>query len=123
MNNYPYILEAMQKINMASFINVRGEVIWDLDTNTYMSNVAYLDTCQIDTNIVWSLARPIYKGLKPRKAKFFLENLNRYFSTNLTQEDMGVIYRELCYQGTYDQFQKFVKDGLNMEGLKNGLYK
>lgn len=68
--------------------------------------------------VVYSLCRPIGKGLDKRPAERLLKRFNDYFETNLTREDMRLMYGELCYETKLDRFKDFVNRGFPIEELK-----
>lgn len=92
-------------------LNRFGELIIDYPTNTY----ATISECQnmedVKMRVVFNLCRPIYKGLDEKDSKRLLRKLNAYFLTNLTKEDLGLMYRDLCYRDKFDDFKDFIKRG------------
>lgn len=103
------------------FLNRFGELIIDSKTNTF----ADINHCEnmddVEATVVFALCRPIGKGLQKPIANNLLTRVNEYFDTDLTREDMHLIYAELCYINKFDDFKSFVKRGLPMHELKNTL--
>lgn len=94
------------------------ELIIDEPTNTY----AYIGDCEniedVEMRVVFNLCRPIGKGLELREANMLLKRLNDYYSTNLSREDMRLMYGELCYRHKFDEFKSFIRRGFPIEELK-----
>lgn len=115
--DYNQVFEFMQ-VFPADFINRYGELIIDQKTNMY-TNLKYCnDFDELLTHVVYSLCRPIGKGLEVKDAKRMLHRVNKYFKVNLTREDMHVMYGELCYRDKFDQFKDFIKRGFPMDELR-----
>ena len=94
------------------------ELIFDEKTNTYCSIEGCSDMWDVKTQAVYSLCRPIGKGLKVRDAERLLKRLNTYFKTSLTREDMRLMYQELCYNRKLGEFKGFIKRGFPMDELR-----
>lgn len=107
------VFEFMQGFGIDA-LNRFGEMIIDVPTNTY----AYVSDCEtiedVKTRVVYAISRPIYKGLEDKDADRILDRFNRYFEVELTREDFGVIYCELCYSDKLDEFKQFMIDGFPM---------
>jgi hypothetical protein len=101
-------------------INKFDELIIDMTTNTY----TYIGDCKdiedIKTRVVFSLCRPIGKGLEERHAKRLLKNFNKYFEVDLTREDLLLMYQELCYTSKSEEFKDFIKQGFPIDELRGG---
>lgn len=99
----------------------RGELIFDYKTNTF----AYIADCDdmedVEMRVVFALCRPIAKGLDKPDANKLLEKVNDYFNSDLTREDMHLMYSELCYRDKFEDFKSFIKKGFPMHELKNTL--
>lgn len=100
------------------FINRFKELIIDELTNTYTSIVGCKNIEDIKTYVVFSLCRPIGKGLEIRDANRLLKRFNRYFKVELTREDMLLMYQELCYVSKVDDFKDFIRRGFPMEKIR-----
>lgn len=112
-------LVQFMKVFKIDYLNRFGELIIDEKTNTYTN----IENCEgiddVELHVVYSLCRPIYKGLDNKHATRLLKRVNDYFEVNLTKEDMGLMYQELCYTTKLEEFKDFIKRGFPMEELKN----
>ncbi|MDW0113786.1 hypothetical protein QT711_11360 [Sporosarcina saromensis] len=98
-------------------LNRFDELIIDEPTNTYTFIGGCNDLDDVKTRVVFSLCRPIGKGLEKKDANRLLVKFNKYFKTNLSRNDMLLMYRELCYQSKLDEFRVFVQRGFPMNEL------
>jgi hypothetical protein len=99
------------------FINRYGELIIDEPTNTYTSINGCKNIEDVKTRVVFSLCRPIGKGLENKPAMRLLKRLNNYFNVDLTKDDMRLMYGELCYVEKIDEFKRFIQRGFPMDEL------
>ncbi|MFS0643857.1 hypothetical protein [Siminovitchia sp. 179-K 8D1 HS] len=99
-------------------LNRFGELIIDEPTNTYVSIDNCKDIDDVKTYVVYALCRPIYKGLDDKPASRLLKRVNDYFKVSLTKEDVGLMYRELCYTTKLEEFKGFIKRGFPINELK-----
>jgi len=115
--DYSEVFKFMREFGV-DFINGNGELIVDEPTNTYVIIDECKDIEEVKTRTVFSLCRPIGKGLEDKPAKMLLKRVNKYFNVNLTREDMRLMYRELCYIHKLDEFKSFIDRGFPIEELK-----
>ena len=99
------------------FINRYGELIIDQPTNTYTTIKGCKDIEDVKTYVVFSLCRPIGKGLEDKAATRLLKRVNNYFNVNLTKEDVRLMYQELCYTSKVEEFKSFINRGFPMNEL------
>ena len=115
--NYAEVFRFMKEYG-CDCINENNELIIDLKTNTY----TYLGDAptieHVKAKVLMSVCRPIYKGLPPRQANQFLRRFNDYFKTELTRDDMGLIYQHLCYGHMIIENVDFIQRGFPMNELK-----
>lgn len=114
--DYNEIVKFMKDFK-ADFLNRYGELIIDEPTNTYAIIKKCKDIRDVELYVVFSLCRPIGKGLDEKDAKRLLHKINKYFKVNLTKGDMHLMYRELCYVDKLDQFKDFIRRGFPMDEL------
>lgn len=116
MVNFNEVMEFMKSFGV-DCLNRFGELIIDVPNNIY----AYIGDCEdiedVQTRVVWQLCRPIYKGLNDTSSKWWLERINNYFSVNLSWDDIGILYQQLCYRSKLGEFKDFIKRGFPMEEL------
>lgn len=115
--DYNQVFQFMQ-VFPVDYINKYGEMIIDHKTNTYSTFKNAKDFDDVLTHVVFSLCRPIGKGLEVKDAKKLLHRVNSYFKVNLTREDFDEMYGELCYTDKFDQFKDFIKRGFPMDELR-----
>lgn len=101
------------------FINKYGEMIIDEPTNTYTTIKGCKDIEEVKTRLVYSLCRPIGKGLENQAATRLLKRVNTYFNVSLTKEDMHLMYLKLCNISKLDELTNFIKRGFPMKELEN----
>lgn|SRR5699024_1321322 len=116
--SYCELVEYMNEFGV-DYLNSNQELIIDEKTNTY----TYIGKCNnmedIETCVIYSLCRPIGKGLIEKDAIRLLKRVNRYYEQNLTREDMLSIYIELCYINKFEELKSFIQRGFPMEELKS----
>ncbi len=117
MLNYNEVVQFMKEFKVDS-MNRFGELIIDEPTNTYTVINDCKDIEDVKLRVVYSLCRPIGKGLEERAANRLLKRLNDYFNVNLTRDDMRLMYGELCYESKLGVFRDFIKRGFPMGELK-----
>lgn len=115
--NYGEVFKFMQDYG-CDFINARNELIIDAESNTYTGLKDATTIDHVKAKVLMNVCRPIYKGLPTKQAKRFLEKFNRYFNTELTREDMGLIYQHLCYGHMIVENMDFIHRGFPMYELK-----
>lgn len=115
--DYNQVFQFMQAFPV-DYINKYGEMIIDEKTNMYSTFKDAKDFDDVLTHVVFSLCRPIAKGLEKKDAKRMLHRVNKYFKVNLTREDFDEMYGELCYMDKFDQFKDFIKRGFPMDELR-----
>jgi len=118
--DYNEVFEFMKGFHI-DFINMYGELIIDNKTNVYTHIEGCNDLDDIKTRVVYALCRPIGKGLKEKDAFRLLRRVNGYFKTDLTNDDMLLMYQELCYTHKFNDFKDFIKRGFPMDELKKGV--
>lgn len=115
--DYNEVITFMKEFKI-DLLNSYGELIIDEPTNTYTFITRCKDLDDVKTHVVYSLCRPIGKGLEKRPADRLLKRINDYFNVDLSKEDMLLMYQELCYVSKLDEFKDFVKRGFPMDELK-----
>lgn len=115
--NYPEVLAFMKEFG-ADFINSSNELIIDERTNTYFALRPCTSLDDVKVMVVFALCRPIGKGLEKKEAKRLLKLVNNYFGSELSREDMRLMYAELCYMHKLDEFKSFIDRGFPIEELK-----
>lgn len=115
--DYNEVFQYMQDFGI-DFINRHNEMIIDYKTNTYTDLKECENIEDVKMRVVFSLCRPIGKGLELREANMLLKRINDYYSTGLTREDMRLMYQELCYRHKFDEFKSFIKRGFPLKELK-----
>ncbi len=99
-------------------LNRFNELIIDEPTNTY----TIINNCEsiedVELRVVFALCRPIGKGLSKKPAERLLRRFNSYFNTELTREDLRLMYGELCYETMIEEFKNFIKRGFPIDELK-----
>lgn len=116
--SYHELVDYMKQLGIA-LLNEHSELIIHEETNTY----TYIGECNsmedIETCVVYSLCRPISKGLEDKYANLLLEKVNNYYNKKLTKEDFLLMYKELCYVHKFNELKSFIQRGFPMEELKN----
>lgn len=115
--DYNEVFKFMKEFNI-DILNRYEELIIDEPTNTYTNISRCRNLDDIKLQVVYTLCRPIGKGLDNRTATRLLKNLNTYFKSNLTKEDMRLMYQELCYETKLAEFKDFIKRGFPMDELR-----
>jgi hypothetical protein len=116
--DYNEVFQFMKDFGI-DYINRYNELIIDETTNTYVG-IRYCNNIDdVKTYVVFALCRPIGKVLEDKPAKRLLNRFNNYFGTELTREDMLLMYGELCYESKLGEFRDFIKRGFPMSELKN----
>ena len=103
------------------YINRFNELIIDEPTNTYVSIEKCKDIKEVETYVMFALCRPISKGLNDKASSRLLQRVNRYFGTELTKDDLLLMYQELCYTHKLQDFNDFIERGFPMEELKKSI--
>lgn len=114
--NYNEVITFMTEFEI-DLLNRFDELIIDEPTNTYVSIENCKDIEDVKTYVVFNLCRPIGKGLEEQAATRLLGRLNRYFKTNLTRQDLRLMYTKLCYVSKLDEFKDFIKRGFPIKEL------
>ncbi|MBM4765456.1 hypothetical protein [Bacillus sp. B15-48] len=115
--DYNEVVKFMKDFEVDLF-NRFGELIIDEPTNTYTSIKKCKDIEEVELRVVYSLCRPIGKGLEQKDANRLLRKFNKYFNVNLTRSDLRLMYGELCYERKLDEFKDFIKRGFPINELK-----
>lgn len=115
--DYNEVFQFMKDFRI-DFLNGYEELIIDEPTNTYVCIKNCKDIEDVKLYVVFALCRPIGKGLENKPATRLLNRFNNYFNTNLTRDDMRVMYAKLCYDTKLDQFRDFIKRGFPIEELE-----
>lgn len=102
----------------ADFINPQGEIILNVRWNVYAGTNGVESKIDLETWVVMSMTRPICKGIPTKAANQMLGRLNRRYGTELTREDVGEMYRCLCYRDTFDGLKRFISDGFPIERIE-----
>jgi hypothetical protein len=101
------------------YINKYNELIIDEKTNTYVGIENCKNIDDVRVYVVFALCRPIGKGLEKYDSSRLLNRLNNYFNTNLTKENMLLMYQELCYTSKIEEFRNFIHRKFPMDELVN----
>ncbi|PAD70586.1 hypothetical protein CHH83_01940 [Bacillus sp. 7586-K] len=120
--SYNDVVKFMKEFGI-DVLNRFDELIIDMTTNTWANINGCCDIEDVKTRVVYSLCRPIGKALDDKHANRLLEKFNKYFKTKLTQEDMLLMYQELCYTSKLDEFKDFILRGFPMQELREELIK
>ncbi|MFS0657472.1 hypothetical protein AB1L07_02440 [Niallia alba] len=115
--DYNEVFKFMKEFGI-DILNQYGELIIDERTNTYVGIENCKDIEEVKLYVVYSLCRPIGKGLETRDANRLLKKFNKYFNVELTREDMRLMYGELCYMSKLEKFKEFIKKGFPVEELR-----
>lgn len=115
--DYNEVFKFMKEFGV-DFLNRYKELIIDEKTNTFTHIEGCNDLDDIKTRVVYAMCRPIGKGLEERDSKRLLNRVNEYFKTELTKEDMLLMYQKLCYPHKFAEFRTFIKLGFPMDELK-----
>lgn len=115
--NYNEVVQFMVEFE-ADLLNRFGELIIDEPSNTYVIIKNCKDIEEVKLYVVYSLCRPIGKGLEERDANRLLQKFNKYFKVSLTRSDLRLMYQELCYESKLKEFKDFIKCGFPIEELK-----
>lgn len=103
-------------------LNRFGELIVDEPTNTCLS-IKYCESMDdVKVRVLFELCRPIGKGLSDRDSNRVRSKVNRYFGTELTQDDFVVMYEKLCYESKLKEFKSFMDRGFPMGELMETQY-
>jgi len=119
--NLNEVFQFMQEFK-CDFINRFCEIIIDESTNTYVSINECKSLEDVKARILMSMCRPIGKVLELSHANILLERFNKYFSTDLSRQDMRKIYVELCYSSKLEENKEFIKRGFPVHELKDDEY-
>lgn len=120
--NYNEVLTFMKEFGVDCMTS-NGELVFDIGTNTYADINHCRDIDDVKGTTIYNLCRPIGKGLDNQTANMLLSRVNDYFKTDLSRDDMRLMYRELCYRDKFEEFKSFVKRGFPMEELLFPNYK
>lgn len=115
--DYNEVIKFMKEFEIDVF-NRFDELIIDVQNNIYTIISDCKDIDDIKTRVVFSLCRPIGKGLNDKHANRLLKKFNRYFETNLSRKDLLLMYSELCYSSKLEEFKDFIKRGFPIDELK-----
>jgi hypothetical protein len=116
--DYNEVFQFMREFGI-DILNKYNELIIDNKWNIYTNLDSCKDLEDVKTHVVLSLCRPIGKGLDEKDAKRLLHKVNKYFKTNLTRQDMRLIYQELCYSSKLEESKSFIKRGFPMNELES----
>ncbi|PLS19210.1 hypothetical protein CVD28_02025 [Bacillus sp. M6-12] len=116
--NYNEVMQFMKEFKV-DLINRFDELIIDEPTNTYVGIGRCKDMEDVKTYVVYALCRPIGKGLDDTSATRLLNRVNSYFQTNLTKQDMRLMYNKLCSVSKLEEFKDFIKRGFPMQELED----
>lgn len=115
--DYNEVFQFMKEFKVDE-LNRFEEFIIDQPTNTHVSIKNCKDMEDVKVYVVYTLCRPISKGLEESASKRLLDRINQYFKVNLTKQDMRLMYQKLCYAEKVEEFKDFIKRGFPMEELK-----
>lgn len=115
--DYTEVFQFMQDFGI-DILNRFNELIIDEPTNTYATISECENIEDVKMRVVFNLCRPIGKGLEIKQANRLLKKFNEYFQTELTREDMRLMYGELCYRDKFEEFKDFIKRGFPIEELR-----
>jgi len=115
--NYNEVFTFMKGFKI-DILNRFNELIIDNGSNTYTTLEGCEDMEDVIYRVVYSISRPIGKGLELKVSDRIRNNFNNYFKTNLTRDDFLLIYQELCYTSKEKEFKDFIKRGFPMEELR-----
>lgn len=115
--DYNEVFQFMKEFGI-NILNQHNELIIDNRWNIYtcINNCKNIE--DVKTYVVFALCRPIGKGLDEKDAKRLLRKVNKYFKTNLTRQDVLLMYAELCYSSKVEEFKSFIQRGFPIEELK-----
>lgn len=117
--DYNEVYQFMKEFEI-DVLNRFDELIIDMTTNTWANIKGCEDIDDLKTRVVYSLCRPIGKGLEDKHANRLLVKFNKYFGTDLTRDDMRLMYQELCYPSELGKFKAFIKLGFPIDKLQIG---
>lgn len=116
--DYNEVFKFMQEFGI-NVLNQFNELIIDVPSNTY-ADIKECETIEdVKMIVVFNLCRPIGKGLEKKKANLLLEKLNGYFQTELSRDDLHLMYAELCYRDKFEEFKDFIRRGFPIDELRN----
>lgn len=115
--DYNEVIQFMSDFEI-DYLNRYGELIIDEHTNTYVTIKKCKDIEEVKLYVVYSLCRPIGKGLEEEEAERLLKKFNHYFNVNLTRSDLRLMYNKLCSVSKLDEFKDFIKHGFPIKELK-----
>lgn len=115
--DYNEIMQFMKEFEI-DLINRFDELIIDQPTNTCVLIKDCKDMDDVKTYVVYTLCRPIGKGLGESASTRLLNRVNNYFKVNLTKKDMHLMYLKLCSLSKLEEFKSFIKRGFPMEELQ-----
>lgn len=116
--NYSEVFQFMKEFEV-DLLNRFDELIIDEPTNTYTWIGDCKDIDDVKTRVVFSMCRPIGKGLPNKHADRLLRKIKSYFKVDLSKEDMLLMYTELCYLSKLEEFKGFIREGFPIDKLKN----
>lgn len=116
--DYNEVYRFMQDFGIDA-LNRFNELIIDVPTNTYATIEECEDVEDVRMRVVFNLCRPIGKGLEKEQANMLLRKLNNYFKTELTRENLRLMYGELCYRSKFEEFKCFIRRGFPIEELQS----
>lgn len=111
------LLDVMRDFNIP-FMNNSGELIMDVKKNIHCSTAGLETREQVEASIIMSMTRPIYKELPDKQANIWLARINEIYGTLLTKDDMGEMYRELCYWRKLPAMERFIADRFPMVAIE-----
>ena len=115
--DYNEVYQFMQDFGINN-LNQFNELIIDVPSNTYADIKECKNIEDVKMRVVFNLCRPIGKGLEKKQANRLLEKFNKYFHTELSREDLHLMYAELCYRSEFERFKDFIKRGFPIEELR-----
>jgi hypothetical protein len=118
--NYNEVIRFMKEFKI-DVLNRFDELIIDMPNNIWANIKGCEDFDDVKTRVVYSLCRPIGKGLEEKAADRLLVKFNEYFKVNLTRDDMLLMYAELCYTSKIEEFKSFINRGFPMNELKGSI--
>lgn len=119
--DFDEVIQFMESFQ-CNFINSRGELIIDHKTNTFTNFENCKTIKDLEAKVLMAVSSAL-SGDEQKKRKYLLVNLNRYFKTNLSFDDMEMIYSKLCYFNKIEENKLFIAEGFPMEELLWSEYK
>lgn len=117
--DYNAVIQLMRDFGAES-INKHDEVIFDYQYNIYASIRHCKSYEDVQATFFYAHCRPIGKQYADTFGPGMLKTtINPLFRSNLTVQDMRVIYRELCYPEKLENMKRFIQDDFPMDRISD----